>query len=119
MPARPNAFSKAAIIAVIAVPALIALVIVGCAARFNHDARPGASDFSLLRLQKGSQWKYVGTLEWTVGTNISRTNIDWVMEVVDVVKRKGAETAVVRGFLSDLAWHEPNMDPGFTVSGCA
>lgn len=58
---------------------------------------------------------YVGTLEWTVGTNVSRTNIDWVMEVIDVVKGEHAEATVLRGFLSNLAWHEPNMEPGFTV----
>ena len=115
MPARPNASSRTAIIAVLGLPALIALVIAGCAARLNHGTSSPAADVSLLGLNKGSQFKYVGSLEWSNGTNISRTNIDWVMEVVDVVKGERAEAAIVRGFLSNLAWHEPNMDPGFTV----
>ena len=115
MPARINTSSKAAVIAVLGFPALIAVVIAGCAARFNHPPNAQTPDASLLRLQKGSQFKYVGTLEWSVGTNISRTNIDWVMEVVDVVKGERAEAAIVRGFLGNLAWHEPNMEPGFTI----
>jgi hypothetical protein len=115
MPARANASSKTAIITAVCAVVLIALVIAGCAARFHNDSKSGAADTSLLQLKKGSQFNYVGTLEWTVGTNVSRTNIDWVMEVVDVVKGERAEAAVVRGFLRDLAWYEPGEKPGFTV----
>jgi hypothetical protein len=88
--------------------------LVGCQTKSELN-RSNAEDGVSLLFRKGSEWTYAGQLEWTVGTQIFATNIQWTMSVVDVAKTTNAEVAIVRGFVSELAWYEPGMPVGFTV----
>jgi hypothetical protein len=66
-------------------------------------------------LRKGCEWTYTGQVEWTINTQVFATNIQWTMKIIDVAKGPAAQTAMVRGFVSDLAWYEPPAPPQFTV----
>jgi hypothetical protein len=70
-----------------------------------------------LPLEKGMRWEYEGKVEWTVmnSTKVLSTNINWVMEVVDVKERGAIRASVVHGLPDELAWYEPNRMPGFSV----
>lgn len=91
------------------------VVIAGCVAGMDRGARTSSGGIGVLGLKKGWQGNYAAAVEWTVGTNVSSTNIDWVMEVVDVAEGERARAAVVRGFLKDLVWYEPGHERQFTV----
>lgn len=91
------------------------VVIAGCVAGMDRTSRTSSDGIGVLGLKKGWQGNYAAEVEWTVGTNVSSTNVDWVMEVVDVAEGERARAAVVRGFLKDLAWYEPGNERQFTV----
>ncbi len=56
----------------------------------------------------GNTWVYTGTIRWTpAGSNeVLKKEIDWTMEIVDVIERQGLRAAVLDGHPSDLAWYE-------------
>lgn len=56
----------------------------------------------------GNIWVYSGTIRWTpAGSNeVLEKEIDWRMEIVDVIERFGLLAAVLEGHPSDLAWYE-------------
>jgi hypothetical protein len=56
----------------------------------------------------GNSWVYTGTIRWTpAGSNeVLKKEIDWTMEIVDVIERQGLRAAVLDGHPSDLAWYE-------------
>ncbi|HEY3379636.1 MAG TPA: hypothetical protein VGL77_19345 [Armatimonadota bacterium] len=59
-------------------------------------------------LIKGASWTYRGQLKWTTTAHsVRQAAITWTMEVTDVVHRTPYAAAVIRGFLTDLAWAEP------------
>ncbi len=72
---------------------------------------------SPIPLEKGTQWTYAGKVEWTADDSavVRSTNVQWVMDVVDVVQRGSVRASVVRGIPDELAWYEPARMPGFCV----
>jgi hypothetical protein len=68
-------------------------------------------------LEKGMQWTYAGKVEWTMDNSavVCSTNVQWVMDVVDVVERGSVRASVVRGIPDELAWYEPGRTPSCSV----
>ncbi len=56
----------------------------------------------------GNTWIYSGTIRWTpAGSNeVFEKEIDWTMEIVDVIERLGLRAAALEGHPGDLAWYE-------------
>jgi hypothetical protein len=76
---------------------------------------------NLIPLEMGNQWTYEGKIETTLASTLSgspdtyTTNICWVMEIVDSMKRTNAQAAVICGFPDELPWYEPGHVPGYCV----
>jgi hypothetical protein len=56
-------------------------------------------------------------VKWTVTgtTEVKAARILWTSEVLDIVKGRGREASVVRGYPDQLAWYEPGMNPGISI----
>ena len=71
-------------------------------------------------LEKGTRWTYKGTVRWTAVNSGARgpANIQWVMEVVDLVTNQSARAAVVRGIPDELTGYEAGFQPGYSMLLC-
>jgi hypothetical protein len=60
----------------------------------------------------GNTWVYTGTIRWTpAGSNdVLEKEIEWTMEIVEVIERRGLRAAVLDGHPSDLAWYEEGRE---------
>jgi hypothetical protein len=79
-----------------------------------NNATNAATPVSLL-FKPGCEFTYTGRVEWAKGTQIFSTNLQWTMKVLDVAQTNNADIAIIRGFVSDLAWYEPTTKPQFTL----
>ena len=60
----------------------------------------------------GNTWVYTGTIRWTpAGSNdVLEKEIEWTMEIIDVIERHGLRAAVLDGHPGDLAWYEEGRE---------
>jgi hypothetical protein len=101
----------------------------GCTPKTNHLSTPPTphsannaatkpanleNPVSLL-FKSGSEFTYTGRVEWSQGAQTFSTNLQWTMKVLDVAKTNNADIAIIRGFVTDLAWYEPTTKPQFTL----
>jgi hypothetical protein len=69
-----------------------------------------AADVDVFPMQKGDAWTYSGTVRWTpLNSRRARTApITWKSEVVNTIERGNLRAALLKGFVSDLAWWDPD-----------
>lgn len=65
------------------------------------------------------QWTYRGTVKWTpVYSPPVATNVQWVMEVLDVATNAAVRASIVRGFPDQLMGEETGFAPSVSVVLC-
>ncbi len=68
-------------------------------------------------LVSGTTWVYEGTVSWTVGSPgvVKSDRIRWSMQIIETRSTADCRAAVVKNFVKDLAWYEPNQAAQYTV----
>jgi hypothetical protein len=68
-------------------------------------------------LVKGNTWTYEGAVSWTLknSDSVKSKQIKWITKVLDVYSSGNNETALLSGFVFDLAWYDPDDSIQFTV----
>jgi hypothetical protein len=86
-----------------------------------HNTAPLAGEPPTLAqvfpLHSGNQWTYQGTAQWTVPgtTDVRSAAVKWVMKIVATAAGDRGRAAVVRGYVTELGFYEPDREPGFAV----
>jgi hypothetical protein len=67
-------------------------------------------------LEPGLTWTYRGRVRWT-GTDrrVHSDSLQWTMRIVTVRTTPNAQAALVRGWVQQLAWHEPGKSAQYTA----
>jgi len=91
----------------------VVIVLVALAGRVaSADAQQRAS----FPIEPGLTWMYRGYVRWTGSDQrVHGDSIRWTMKVVSVRTGPDARAALVRGWIQDLAWHEPSKKPRYSV----
>lgn len=65
-------------------------------------------------LEPGRVWTYAGTVRWTAprAPEVQEKEMEWRMEVLEVVERLSVRAAVLRGHPLDLVWYEEGRTRG-------
>ena len=68
-------------------------------------------------LVSGTTWVYEGAVSWTVGSPgvVKSDRIRWSMQVIETRFAADCRAAVVKNFVADVAWYEPNQAAQYTV----
>jgi hypothetical protein len=71
-------------------------------------------------LAPAASWTYRVEVAWTpIGSaDVQRRTLTWTTTVLTVQESRGAVVATVRGWLSDLAWWEPDRPAQTSVLAC-
>jgi hypothetical protein len=79
--------------------------------------RAFAKPTPIIPLDEGTEWTYSASVEWTVenSNHVRRDSIQWKMRVLETFKTPTVTVAVISGFVTDLAWYEPEKKPSFSV----
>src|SRR5215211_7303853 len=77
--------------------------------------------FGLTSHPRGYEWTYSGTrLEADrVGVQESLARVTWTTTLVDARSTASIELALVRGFITDLAWSDPSTKPRLSLLVCS
>lgn len=90
---------------------LVLLLVSAGAAQHKPAKNSDAAGSSLFPMTKGTTWTYQG--------HVKTENIDihmrWTVTVVDAVDTPEISAALLRGGPWDLAWYQPNVQPGTHV----
>jgi hypothetical protein len=65
-------------------------------------------------LSKGNYWVYEGKVKWTSSgsSTVKEKEVQWKMEVTDVIKREHLTAAIIKGYPLDLAWYSDSTKRG-------
>jgi hypothetical protein len=67
-------------------------------------------------IEAGLTWTYRGYVRWTgADRRVHGDSITWTMKVVAVRTGPAARTALIHGWVQELAWHEPSKKPTYSV----
>lgn len=67
-------------------------------------------------IEPGLTWTYRGYIRWTGSDQrVHGDSITWTTKIISVRTGPTARAALVRGWVQDLAWHEPSKKPGYSV----
>lgn len=67
-------------------------------------------------LEPGLTWTYRGYVRWAGSDQrVHGDSITWTTKIVVVRTGPAARAALVRGWVQDLAWHEPSKQPAYGV----
>ena len=69
-----------------------------------------AADDKVLPMEKGDAWTYTATVRWTpLNSRRARSaEVTWKSEVVNTVDRADVHAALLKGFVGDLAYWDPD-----------
>jgi hypothetical protein len=77
-----------------------------------HPQRPHAA----VPLEAGRTWEYRGSARWTgPDQRVDSAPIRWTMRILAVRDGSDRRAALVRGWIQELAWYEPDRTPGYSV----
>lgn len=84
------------------------LLFIGCNVITHQDIKP---DFPLA---KGNQWTYAAHIKYHDRTTDSliEKDLEWVMEVTEVIPHGNTQAVIVKGFPTDLVWFEGKAERG-------
>lgn len=70
---------------------------------FGQELSPPA----VFPMAVGNTWVYTGTIRWTPANSneVFEKEVEWTLETVDVIERRGLRAAVLEGHPSDLVWY--------------
>jgi hypothetical protein len=75
-----------------------------------------AQQRSWLPIEPGLTWTYRGRVRWTGSDQrVHGDSITWRMKIVAVRTGPNVRAALVRGWVQDLAWHEPSKKPVYSA----
>ena len=80
-------------------------------------AVPGrAQQRSSFPIEPGLTWTYRGHVRWTGSDRrVHSDSITWTTKIISVRAGPNARAALVRGWVQDLAWHDPSKKPAFSA----
>src|SRR3990172_1508047 len=81
---------------------------------------PRDSCATAMLLRPGWAWSYAGSALWSSGRGAHADSgaVSWTMTIVAARDAGSARIALVRGFVSQLAWYEPSTRPRFSLLAC-
>lgn len=69
---------------------------------------------------QGFSWTYSGTRRWSTGGDREKSErVTWTTTVVDTRTLPDATLALLRGFVTELAWSDPSSKPKLSVLVCS
>ena len=90
--------------------------VIGLVALAAYTASAEAQQRSPLPIEPGLTWTYRGYVRWTgPDGRVGGDSIRWTMKIVSVRTGPNARSAVVRGWVQDLAWHTPSKEPAYSL----
>lgn len=84
------------------------LLFIGCNEISHQDLKP---DFPLA---KGNQWTYAAHIKYhdRATDSLIEKDLEWAMEVTEVIQHGKAHAVIVKGFPTDLVWYEGKAERG-------
>jgi hypothetical protein len=80
--------------------------------------KSNAKSFPIIPLNEGTGWTYAAKVRWWTldkSNHVRENSIQWKMRVLKSFKKSSGTAAVISGFVTDLAWYEPEKKSSYTV----